>query len=243
MSLGDVESAYADLTEEVLSDVANTDEADVQRSADLRFVGQSFELTVPVDEEFDAGAVAERFRDAHEGAYGYVMDDPIELVNVRMTAVVARDSPSVTYRTTGDAEKGRREAFFDDGFHETPVFDRTGLGESGSVTGHAILEQNESTVVVPPGWSGTVNSDGTLLLGRDGNERRRSSAIDAVTLEIMRNQFEGVAEEMGQVLITSSYSPNIKERRDCSTALFDAEGRLVAQAEHIPVHLGAMPKR
>ncbi|GAA5048932.1 hydantoinase B/oxoprolinase family protein [Haladaptatus pallidirubidus] len=65
--------------------------------------------------------------------------------------------------------------------------------------------------------------------------------IDPVTLEIMRNQFESVAEEMGHVLITSSYSPNIKERRDCSTALFDAEGRLVAQAEHIPVHLGAMP--
>ncbi|MDS0300864.1 hydantoinase B/oxoprolinase family protein [Halogeometricum sp. S1BR25-6] len=61
-------------------------------------------------------------------------------------------------------------------------------------------------------------------------------------LEIVRNQFESVAEEMGQVLITSSYSPNIKERRDCSTALFDADGRLVAQAEHIPVHLGAMPE-
>ncbi|KAB1189920.1 hydantoinase B/oxoprolinase family protein [Haloferax sp. MBLA0076] len=68
------------------------------------------------------------------------------------------------------------------------------------------------------------------------------TAIDAITLEIMRNQFESVADEMGQVLVTSSYSPNIKERRDCSTALFDAEGRLVAQAEHIPVHLGAMPE-
>ncbi|ELZ98038.1 N-methylhydantoinase B [Haloferax mucosum ATCC BAA-1512] len=66
--------------------------------------------------------------------------------------------------------------------------------------------------------------------------------IDAISLEIMRNQFESVAEEMGQVLITSSYSPNIKERRDCSTALFDADGRLLAQAEHIPVHLGAMPE-
>ncbi|MFC4358907.1 hydantoinase B/oxoprolinase family protein [Halobium salinum] len=69
-----------------------------------------------------------------------------------------------------------------------------------------------------------------------------SEEIDAVTLEIMRNQFESVAEEMGQVLVTSAYSPNIKERRDCSTALFDADGRLVAQAEHIPVHLGAMPE-
>ncbi|EJN59914.1 hydantoinase B/oxoprolinase family protein [Halogranum rubrum] len=66
--------------------------------------------------------------------------------------------------------------------------------------------------------------------------------VDAVTLEILRNQLESVAEEMGQVLITGSYSPNIKERQDCSTALFDAEGRMIAQAEHIPVHLGAMPE-
>jgi len=65
--------------------------------------------------------------------------------------------------------------------------------------------------------------------------------LDPVTLEILRNQLESVAEEMGQVLITGAYSPNIKERQDCSTALFDASGDLIAQAEHIPVHLGAMP--
>jgi N-methylhydantoinase B len=69
----------------------------------------------------------------------------------------------------------------------------------------------------------------------------KNSGIDSISLEIMRNQLESIAEEMGQVLITSAYSPNIKERQDCSTALFDADGRLVAQAEHIPVHLGAMP--
>ena len=65
--------------------------------------------------------------------------------------------------------------------------------------------------------------------------------IDPVTLEILRNQLESVATEMGHVLIRGAYSPNIKERQDCSTALFDADGRMVAQAEHIPVHLGAMP--
>src|SRR6056297_3216032 len=69
-----------------------------------------------------------------------------------------------------------------------------------------------------------------------------SGDLDSVTLEILRNQLESIAEEMGQVLITSAYSPNIKERQDCSTALFDADGRMVAQAEHIPVHLGAMPE-
>ncbi|SEW17715.1 hydantoinase B/oxoprolinase family protein [Natrinema salifodinae] len=67
------------------------------------------------------------------------------------------------------------------------------------------------------------------------------SGIDPVTLEVLRNQLESVAEEMGQTLIRGAYSPNIKERRDCSTALFDADGRMIAQAEHIPVHLGAMP--
>ncbi len=72
------------------------------------------------------------------------------------------------------------------------------------------------------------------------NENGRE--LDPVELEILRNQLESVAEEMGQVLIRGAYSPNVTERRDCSTALFDADGRLVAQAEHVPVHLGAMPR-
>ena len=73
-------------------------------------------------------------------------------------------------------------------------------------------------------------------------EPTHSGEFDPVTLEILRNRLEGIAEEMGQVLIRGAYSPNIKERQDCSTALFDAAGRMVAQAEHIPVHLGAMPE-
>ncbi len=75
----------------------------------------------------------------------------------------------------------------------------------------------------------------------DGTTDEDEPAIDPVTLEVLRNQLESIAEEMGQTLIRGAYSPNIKERRDCSTALFDARGRMVAQAEHIPVHLGAMP--
>jgi N-methylhydantoinase B len=66
--------------------------------------------------------------------------------------------------------------------------------------------------------------------------------FDAVELEILRTQLESIAEEMGSVLVRGAYSPNITERRDCSTALFDSDGRMIAQAEHIPVHLGAMPE-
>ena len=66
--------------------------------------------------------------------------------------------------------------------------------------------------------------------------------LDPVTLSVLASALAGIAEEMGAVLIRGSYSSNIKERRDCSTALFDAKGKMVAQAEHIPVHLGAMPE-
>lgn len=66
-------------------------------------------------------------------------------------------------------------------------------------------------------------------------------SIDPVTLEVVRNALEGIAQEMSAVLVRTSYSPNIKERRDCSCALFDAKGRMIAQAQDIPVHLGAMP--
>src|SRR4051812_49591863 len=66
--------------------------------------------------------------------------------------------------------------------------------------------------------------------------------MDPVTLSVLSSALSGIAEEMGALLIRASYSSNIKERRDCSAALFDADGRMVAQAEHIPVHLGAMPE-
>jgi len=67
-------------------------------------------------------------------------------------------------------------------------------------------------------------------------------SLDPITLSVLRSALAGIADEMGTVLVRSAYSSNIKERRDCSAALFDVAGRLVAQAEHIPVHLGAMPE-
>ena len=87
-----------------------------------------------------------------------------------------------------------------------------------------------------PGWSGAIDAAGTLVLERD------VVSLDPVTLSVLASALSGIAEETGALLIRGAYSSNIKERRDCSAALFDAEGRMVAQAEHIPVHLGAMPE-
>ncbi|MDS0295575.1 hydantoinase/oxoprolinase family protein [Halogeometricum luteum] len=166
-----VESAYDGLRADVLADVETPADATVSRAADLRYDGQSFELTVPVGGTFDPETVAERFHEAHEGAYGYRLSDPVELVNLRSTAVVERGALDVTYGGAGEARKATREAFFDDGFRETPVYAREGLDAGDDVSGPAVLEQNESTVVVPPGWRGTVGADGTLTLTRGGEER------------------------------------------------------------------------
>ena len=86
-----------------------------------------------------------------------------------------------------------------------------------------------------PGGTGGIDDTGTLVL-------TAMSDMDPVTLSVLSSALSGIAEEMGALLIRASYSSNIKERRDCSAALFDADGRMVAQAEHIPVHLGAMPE-
>ncbi|ELZ28424.1 N-methylhydantoinase A/acetone carboxylase, beta subunit [Halogeometricum pallidum JCM 14848] len=166
-----VEAAYDGLCDDVLADVQTPADAAVSRAADLRYDGQSFELTVPVGETFDPDAVAERFHEAHESAYGYRLSDPVELVNLRSTSVVERGTLDVTYGAVGEARKDTREAFFDDGFRETPVYAREGLDVGDDVSGPAVLEQHESTVVVPPAWRGTVGADGTLTLTRGGDER------------------------------------------------------------------------
>jgi N-methylhydantoinase B len=74
-----------------------------------------------------------------------------------------------------------------------------------------------------------------------GGPETDTTAVDPVTLEVVRNACVAVAEEMNATLVRTGYSPNIKERRDCSCALFDADGEMIAQAETMPVHLGAMP--
>ena len=98
-------------------------------------------------------------------------------------------------------------------------------------SGPAVVEFPETTCLVPPGWAGEADDHGILRL----------DVVNAAELQVAVGSLRGIAEEMGTALIHSALSPNIKERRDCSTALFDADGRLVIQAEHIPVHLGALP--
>jgi N-methylhydantoinase A/oxoprolinase/acetone carboxylase beta subunit/N-methylhydantoinase B/oxoprolinase/acetone carboxylase alpha subunit len=191
---------------------------------DARYVGQSHELSLR-DVAPDAAALREAFAAAHQERYGYRDDDAeVELVTVR----------------TAHVEPGPEVAW------------ETGQPKDDEIVGPTVVALPEATLVVPAGWHGQTDATGTVILER-ASERRPDDAsavatspaphapLDPIALQVATGALRAACEEMGAVLVRSAHSANIKERRDCSTALFDAHGEMVMQAEHIPVHLGAMP--
>jgi N-methylhydantoinase A len=150
--------------EEMESEAADDLEGpDHTRRADLRYRGQSFELTVEAD---SLEKLEERFHAAHEQRYGYRMEDEsVELVNLRLISTVPIEKPDLDEpEPQDDTEAGKREANFDGEWREVPVLDRETLGKGSEVEGPAIVEFREATCVVRPGWWGKVDGVGTLVL-------------------------------------------------------------------------------
>jgi N-methylhydantoinase A len=185
----EIETVCADLAGEVREQVRHPESATVTFAADLRYVGQSYELEVPLAERpddatakaerpdnatanaagwFEADSLAERFHAAHERTYGYRSPEPVEMVTLRATATVERDVQHGEYAPTVESERDHREVWFDGQPHQTTVLARRSLAPNETVTGPAVLEQRESTTLVPPGWRGTVQQDGTLVLQKTG---------------------------------------------------------------------------
>jgi N-methylhydantoinase A len=160
-----VEELYDGLNGEVLDASASPDDATVERAADLRYVGQSYELTVTAPAPVDAATLRERFHEEHEQVRGYRLpEESIELITLRVTATVPGEPPALRHNGTTTAPVGSRTALFDEEFRETPVYDRTQLEANATIDGPALFEGGESTVVVPPCWRATVDDGGTLDL-------------------------------------------------------------------------------
>lgn len=162
-----VERQYEQLTSELKDAVSDPASARISRQADLRYEGQSHELTVDIGARFAPDQATERFHEAHERARGYrLVDEPIEVVTIRVTATVSADEPTIAHEGNKTEPETHRDAFFDDDFQETPVYDREQLPVGTSIEGPAVLEGGESTVVVPPEWQSTVDDRGTLEVER-----------------------------------------------------------------------------
>jgi N-methylhydantoinase A len=167
-SIDDLDAAGFDDAFETMRARAGTElGADVsfEQSADLRYVGQSFELTVPAE---DPQAMTAAFHDAHDRRFGYRMDEEaVETVSVRLTATRPIDLPDLSDTSEGrDAPGEKRAANFDGEWIETPVVQRATIGAGTKVEGPCIIEFAEATAVIRPGWAGSVDEVGTVVVSR-----------------------------------------------------------------------------
>ena len=220
----------------------------VERRLDLRYAGTETALAVA---EPSHGDWEHAFAVEHRARFGYVREGrPLEIVTARVRVAERAEAPRVPAATGGEqpAQPLRIETvwFPDLGRVEAPVFVREALGPGAELSGPAIVLEDTGTLVLDPGFEGRVAANGALILSDEGGrgraERVASAALEAdpVRLEVFGSRFMSIAEQMGAVLRNTSVSTNIKERLDYSCAVFDAAGGLVANAPHIPVHLGAM---
>lgn len=211
-------------------------------------------LGVAAREDGDAeellAAMRAHFRAAHQARFGFVDDSKtlmVEAVAAEAVGGGARRAPAaLALDAKGAPEPAARRRFYSQGrWHEAPVVPREAMRPGHVLPGPALLIEPHQTVVVEEGWQAELTALDHLVLTRATPLPRRSAigtSADPVMLEIFNNLFMSIAEQMGVTLQNTASSVNIKERLDFSCAVFDHEGRLVANAPHMPVHLGSMDR-
>jgi 5-oxoprolinase (ATP-hydrolysing) len=190
-----------------------------------------------------------QFDAAYHKRYAFLMPGKgLVIESVSAEAIGATDEAVDTASTapprTGPlAPVERSRLFSGDAWHDTPLFDRTDLQPGDRINGPAILVERNGTNIIEPGWQAEITAANHLVMQRITPAVRQHAAgttADPVLLEVFNNLFMSIAEQMGLRLQNTAMSVNIKERLDFSCALFDAGGNLIANAPHIPVHLGSM---
>ncbi|MFE9728526.1 hydantoinase B/oxoprolinase family protein [Streptomyces sp. NPDC005794] len=211
----------------------------------LRYAGTDAALPVA---RGTVAAMTGEFTEAHRARYGFTMDKPlvVEAVSVEATGTAGPHTPPRTGVRTGEGALrplGTVRMFTGAGWRDAGLYRRGTLRTGDTVTGPAVVAEDDATTVVDPGWQATAGPAGHLVLHRVVPRPGRTAVgtrVDPVMLEVFNNLFMSIAEQMGVRLENTAHSVNIKERLDFSCALFDADGNLVANAPHIPVHLGSM---
>jgi 5-oxoprolinase (ATP-hydrolysing) len=210
--------------------------------AELRLEAAETTLSVPLGE---VSAMRAAFVTAHRQRYGYLPEPNAALVIQAVTVEAVRpERLAVDARLPPSAAAPRTvTAWFEARACQVPLIERASLAPGARLSGPAILAEPTATTVIEPGWSAHVQAGGELLLERRDVPTRRHidpARVDGATLEVFHALFAHAAEQMGVVLRQAASSVNIRERLDYSCALFDAGGALIANAPHMPVHLGSM---
>lgn len=220
----------------------------VERRLDLRYEGTQTALTLPL--AADETAMRAVFDAAHRERFGYVRDErAVSVAALRLDVRLPGPQldPAALRSPAGPgalpaAKLRSMRSYVGGRFREVPLYDGERLPTGAAFSGPAIVLSDTGALVVEPGFDVRVGEGGLLDLLDRGRppQPKVGRDLDPVYLEVFANAFMSVAEQMGAVLQRTAVSANIKERLDYSCALFDRAGRLVANAPHIPVHLGAM---
>lgn len=253
-----LEARYADL---VAQAVAQLDKDDVpqksrviRRLADCRYAGQGYEVRfdVPagdINEDW-VEATKAAFNKAHDAEYGHSFKAPIEIINIRVVGVglidelkwplaegQSGDPRPVTTRDVVFEEDGKARSF------PTPHYDREALGAGAEVQGPAIIEQYDTTTVVPPHCRVRVDTFGNLVINtKEAIARKTGNLSDPIMMRVIGGAFQAIAKEMAGILYRMSYSSIIRESEDLGAGIFDKNGYQLAESDSTPMFMGAMPK-
>jgi 5-oxoprolinase (ATP-hydrolysing) len=251
--LTDIEPVFSNLETAARAEVAGQGipaaRIAAHRTLHLKYEGTDTTLEVGNDGLRRLDRIVGEFERRYRQQYGFLMPGKplvVEAVGVEAvgrTHAAADVAPNFAPRDIALAPIKVSRIYTGEEFREAAVYDRGHLRPGDAIAGPAVIREDNATTVVEPGWRATFTARGDIVLERV-EAMQRAHAIgttaDPVLLEVFNNLFMAIAEQMGVTLANTAYSVNIKERLDFSCALFDAEGNLIANAPHMPVHLGSM---
>jgi 5-oxoprolinase (ATP-hydrolysing) len=201
----------------------------------------------------DLENIKKSFEDAYLKRFSFLMKEkPLVIESINMEGLiegnslneVVREASQTVKREIPSSDIAVKVKIYTDGcWQETPLIERENLLPGDIIQGPLLITEHYSTIVVEPGWCAMVNSLKHIILTRDEPKKSKSIEVlksDPIRLEIFNNLFMNIAEQMGLRLQNTAHSVNIKERLDFSCAIFDGKGKLIANAPHMPVHLGSM---
>jgi 5-oxoprolinase (ATP-hydrolysing) len=237
----------AEARNEVIEQGVPADDVMVEWRAHIRYAGTDTALVIKAG---DLAAMKSAFETAHRSRFGFMDEDKALMVEAISVEAIgggrAFTEPVYPLTSAPLPPPSRRTRFYSNGeWHEAGVFVREALRPGHVIDGPAILIETHQTIVVEAGWRASLTAKNHLVLERVVPVPRRHAVgtdADPVMLEVFNNLFMSIAEQMGVTLQNTAYSVNIKERLDFSCAVFAADGTLVANAPHMPVHLGSMDR-
>jgi 5-oxoprolinase (ATP-hydrolysing) len=236
----------AEARDELLAQGVDAAAVELRRRLHLRYEGTDTALVVPMGALADALAA---FEAAYRQRFAFLMPNRALVVEAVSVEAIGASGADQSVAGSGAAELHRPPPLervrlhADDAWHDAALHVRERLAPGATVDGPAVIAEANATTVVEPGWQAVLGAAGALTLRRIAprpDARALGTDADPVMLEVFNNLFMNIAEQMGLRLQNTAYSVNIKERLDFSCALFDADGNLIANAPHMPVHLGSM---